>query len=187
MATKNVKLTPVKLEESAICIVGNKQLLVGRYIPQIGGGSIKPENEWREKLHWFDEKKKIYGFPSSGLKSSWISTTGTYTKATTKVRLRGAIIMLDTIMPMISDPPRRYNSYVRTSQGKMVLSTRGEFYPWRILVRFKYVPSVLSPEMILNIASWAGVVMGLGARSPKCGQTYGTYDVVSAEEFGELP
>jgi len=178
--SKTMTLVPPKLQKLEITLVGDSPLLVNRYhAGEVGGGRNKPEDEYLSCVYHYDDK--TYGFPSSGVKNSWLETVNNQVKGITKTYFRGAIFMTEDLFPLTGSEPRHYESMVRTERGQMVKAIKAMFWPWELAVNLNFLPGVITPDQIANIAMWSGITQGLGARSPHFGGTFGVYHVKPPE------
>lgn len=184
---KNIKITDPSVSESVIYLIGKSPLLTSKFVgDQPAGGKVKGDKEFMTKVHYFDKEKGIYGFPSSGVKASMKAVCNTQVKGMSKPYFTGAVFMIEEIARLAGKGPFHYESYVPNRQGQMVKAIKAEFDPWALMVKFAYLDAVITPEQILNLAAWAGVVAGIGSRAPRSSGSYGTFRVGTQAEFEGL-
>jgi hypothetical protein len=124
-----------------------------------------------------------YGFPVLGFKAATIGAARFYGKAVTMTSLKQFIYVHGlagtdgSLLARIEGEPTMREDVVRIGRGGTDLRYRPMFSDWRAVVRFTYIPSVLTRNSLLSLIDAGGMGVGVGEWRPEKDGVYGTYRV----------
>lgn len=124
-----------------------------------------------------------YGFPVLGFKAATIGAARFYGKAVTMTSLKQFIYVTGlagadgSLLSRIEGEPVMREDVVRVGRGGTDLRYRPMFTEWRAVVRFTFVPSVLTRNSLLSLIDAGGMGVGVGEWRPERDGVYGTYQV----------
>lgn len=131
------------------------------------------------------------GIPAGGVKACIVAGARGEVSATMTAS-KGAILVtpddLGTNLVRIITPtePRMRTDICRNATGVADVRYRPEYFPWALLLRVEYLPSLISSSQLLQMVAHAGRAEGLcewrpGSPKSKSGQ-WGTFRLASEEE-----
>lgn len=188
MAERTIEIPEIKLDRMTVSVRGTSPLLTNRFgenaITMIENKQQKkakgvkeardPEAEFREKLHVIDLKKKIYGYPSVGIKKCLVVSGGRFADEK-MTHLRGAINVLGALIPILAPEPTMRTDTVRLQGGVTSIAYRPQFMPWEMEIPLVFNASIIGPAQILNLFQIAGFAVGFGAWRPELNGTFGQF------------
>jgi hypothetical protein len=114
-----------------------------------------------------------------------IVSSASFQEDLTKVLLRGAVFVLDELIPIESKPPTCREDPVRVFGGTADLRYRPEYRDWRLTFTIAYDSSILSREQLMDMISRAGFSNGLGEWRPQKDGDYGRFEIEEAIDIDE--
>lgn len=131
------------------------------------------------------------GIPAGGVKACIVSGARGEASAT-MAGSKGAILVVPddqrTNLVRILTPgePTMRTDVCRNASGVADIRYRPEYFPWALLLRIEYLPSLLSPQQLLQMIAHAGRAEGLcewrpGSPKSKSGQ-WGTFRLATEAE-----
>lgn len=201
MAERTIEIPEIRIGRMMVSIMGTAPLLTNRFgenaIAMIENKQQKkakgpkearnPQVESQEKLHVIDAEKKIYGYPSIGVKKALVYSGGRFADEK-MTHLRGAINIPGDLIPIIAPPPTMRTDTVRLQGGVTSVAYRPQFMPWEMEIPVEFNASLIGEAQILNLFQIAGFANGLGAWRPELNGTMGTFvlkDTVAGQQAAE--
>lgn len=200
MAERTIEIPEIKLDRMTVGVRGTSPLLTNRFgenaITMIEAKQQKkakgvkeardPHAEFLEKLHVIDAKKKLYGYPSIGIKKCLVVSGGRFADEK-MTHLRGAINVLGDLIPIVAPEPTMRTDTVRLQGGITSIAYRPQFWPWEMEIPLVFNASIIGPAQILNLFQIAGFAVGFGAWRPELNGVFGQFvlkDSASATKVG---
>ena len=142
--------------------------------PKAGREARDPEAEFRATLYELDGRDK-YGFPASAFKQAMVDACG-FCHGITKTFAKGAFFVMGDLLEIKGSKPKMVTHMVREPPvtGGANIRYRGQFDTWSILLMIRYNANVISAEQVANLASVAGVHIGIGETRPSAPRKPGT-------------
>lgn len=149
-----------------------------------------PQEDFEGSIYYMQEMeagKKRYGFPAGGFKTATVDAARHF-KGLTMVTLKAAIAVIgegpEQLVELDVAEPRMREDMVRLETGVADIRYRAEFWPWRAILRIRYLPSVLTQEALVALVD-AGGFGGIGDARPSSKESksgsFGTYEVDLSE------
>lgn len=140
------------------------------------------KSEWRGSLYW-SESTGPY-LPTANVRSCLVEA-GRLTKMGKQLE-RGTLLLADK-SPLIYKGPRKpeelwadgrfYDCRSVVISGRRIMRYRPMFLDWGLEIDISYDPGLLNREDLLQIATTAGNLIGIGDFRPNKGGTFGRFDV----------
>lgn len=206
-----IHLTELTWRQLNVSIIGTNTLICNRCTEEqmekikdkrADKGKIKKvsktdEERFMESLHIISSNngKPEYGFPAEAFAKAMISCCGFTEGRIKKSNTKGAFRILGIIGQQGVDlVPLRYKEVRMKHDVTRIPKTRGanpvcrgEFVGWGVTLMINYINNFVSKENLMELLSLAGVVNGIGEKSPRqsCLGSNGTWVIDSSQLIGD--
>ena len=198
VAEEIIDLQRIAREEITVRVVGTAPLIVHQFGAKarqemLDKGTTKakakkaprdPKQAFEESLYRLPEDG--YGFPAVGFKAAIVDAARHFPNSgLTMVALKVAIFVVgegpQSLVPILGSEPTMREDYVRINNGLSTdLRFRGQFSPWHVNLKIRFLPTLLSRRSVVALVDAAGFG-GIGEWRPasKMSKTgsYGTFQV----------
>lgn len=186
--SKVIKVQPLQLVVTDICIVGDRPLLMEKLNTTVTDAiddkrahkvvkkdTRTEEERVEEKIHYTQDGN--IGFPSAGFAKGMVEVApyfdGITKKVVRSIQMEEEIIPIKFKKQTINFSNGKNSGFTR-SPRKIV---RPEFRDWKCTLRVTFNQALISAEQVVSLLNWAGFHQGIGGWRPECGGTYGRYHV----------
>lgn len=139
-----------------------------------------------EKLYYYNEKRKIYGYPAINFQRSFVEACRQTPGGLKMTAATGGFSVLSSknksICELEGATSWNISKMMGWPQGKKkppVPVIRPEFEKWAVTVRVRWNMALMTSSDLLNLIMFAGECCGVGGNRPNCGGPYGKYKIAA--------